>query len=96
MRAVVRQREVLLTEQASWAQRMQKALVQMNLQLTEVLSDIMDMTGQGRRSSAQSWGGECDRRRHQPELGGRRRDLAAGSGWSSTCSGDSRTALASI
>jgi transposase len=46
VRAVVRQREVLLTEQASWVQRMQKALVQMNLQLTEVLSDIMGMTGQ--------------------------------------------------
>ncbi|CAN7807452.1 IS110 family transposase [Paraburkholderia hospita] len=46
VRAVVRQREVLLTEQASWVQRMQKALVQMNLQLTEVLSDIMGLTGQ--------------------------------------------------
>ncbi len=33
IRAVVRQRDVLLTEQASWVQRMQKALVQMNLQL---------------------------------------------------------------
>lgn len=46
VRAVTRQREVLLTEQASWVQRMQKALVQMNLQLTEVLSDVMGMTGQ--------------------------------------------------
>jgi transposase len=46
VRAVARQREVLLTEQASWVQRMQKALVQMNIQLTEVLSDIMGMTGQ--------------------------------------------------
>jgi len=46
VRAVVRQREVLLTEQASWVQRMQKALVQMNIQLTEVLSDVMGMTGQ--------------------------------------------------
>jgi len=46
IRAVARQREVLLTEQASWVQRMQKALVQMNLQLTEVLSDVMGMTGQ--------------------------------------------------
>jgi transposase len=44
--AVARQREVLIAEQASWVQRMQKALVQMNLQLTEVLSDIMGMTGQ--------------------------------------------------
>jgi transposase len=46
VRAVVRQRDVLLTEQASWVQRMQKALVQMNIQLTEVLSDIMGTTGQ--------------------------------------------------
>src|SRR6516225_7988621 len=46
---------------------MQKALVQMNLQLTEVLSDIMDMTGQAiiraivggrmRSSPAPAWGG---------------------------------------
>jgi transposase len=46
VRAVVRQREVLLREQASWVQRMQKALVQMNIQLTEVLSDIMGMSGE--------------------------------------------------
>jgi len=46
VRAVVRQREVLLTEQASWVQRMQKALVQMNIQLTEVLADVMGLTGQ--------------------------------------------------
>lgn len=46
VRAVARQREVLLIEQASWVQRMQKALVQMNIQLTEVLSDIMGMTSQ--------------------------------------------------
>jgi hypothetical protein len=46
VRAVVRQREVLLAEQASWVMRMQKALVQMNLQLTEVLTDVMGMTGQ--------------------------------------------------
>ena len=46
VRAVVRQREVLLAEQASWVQRMQKALVQMNIQLTEVLTDVMGMTGQ--------------------------------------------------
>ena len=46
VRAVARQREVLLAEQASWVQRMQKALVQMNIQLTEVLSDVMGMTGQ--------------------------------------------------
>lgn len=46
VRAVARQREVLLTEQASWVQRMQKALVQMNIQLTEVLADVMGLTGQ--------------------------------------------------
>lgn len=46
IRAVARQREVLLTEQAGWLQRMQKALVQMNIQLTEVISDVMGQTGQ--------------------------------------------------
>ena len=46
VRAVARQREVLLLEQASWVQRMHKALVQMNIQLTEVLSDVMGATGQ--------------------------------------------------
>jgi len=46
IRAVARQREVLLTQQASWVQRMQKALVQMNIQLTEVISDVMGTTGQ--------------------------------------------------
>jgi transposase len=46
LRAVARQRETLLTEQASWVQRMQKSLVQMNIQLTEVLSDVMGQTGQ--------------------------------------------------
>jgi transposase len=46
IRAVSRQREVLLTQQANWVQRMQKALVQMNIQLTEVISDVMGQTGQ--------------------------------------------------
>ncbi len=46
VRAVARQRDVLLAEQASWVQRMQKARVQMNIQLTEVLTDVMGMTGQ--------------------------------------------------
>jgi transposase len=46
LRAVARQRDVLLADQASWVQRMQKALVQMNLQLTEVLADVMGLTGQ--------------------------------------------------
>ena len=43
---MARQREVLLTDQGSWVLRMQKALVQMNLQLTEVLTDVMGATGQ--------------------------------------------------
>lgn len=46
VRAVARQREVLLTEQAQWVQRMHKVLVQMNIQLGEVLSDVMGATGQ--------------------------------------------------
>ena len=46
VRAVARQRDVLVADQASWVQRMQKALVQMNIQLTEVLSDVMGLTGQ--------------------------------------------------
>lgn len=46
IRAVARLREVLVAEQSSWVQRMQKALVQMNIQLTEVLSDVMGTTGQ--------------------------------------------------
>ena len=46
VRAVARQRDVLIADQASWVQRMQKALVQMNIQLTEVLTDVMGMTGQ--------------------------------------------------
>ncbi len=46
LRAVARQRETLITEQASWVQRMQKALVQMNIQLTEVITDVMGQTGQ--------------------------------------------------
>jgi len=46
VRAVVRQRDVLLVEQAGWVRRMQKALVQMNIQLTEVLTDVMGTTGQ--------------------------------------------------
>jgi transposase len=46
VRAVARQREVLIADQGCWVQRMQKALVQMNIQLTEVLSDVMGTTGQ--------------------------------------------------
>ena len=46
LRAVTRHRDALLRAQAREIQRMQKALVQMNLQLTEVLSDVMGATGQ--------------------------------------------------
>jgi transposase len=46
LRAVVRHRETLLQEQARQVQRMQKSLVQMNLQLTEVLTDVVGHTGQ--------------------------------------------------
>jgi transposase len=46
LRALVRQRAMLIAEQASQIQRMQKALTQMNVQLTEVLSDVMGQTGQ--------------------------------------------------
>lgn len=46
VRAVVRSREVLLADQAAWVQRMLKALVQMNIQLSEVLTDVMGLTGQ--------------------------------------------------
>jgi transposase len=46
LRALVRQRDVLLTSRASEVQRMQKALTQMNVQLTNVISDIAGETGQ--------------------------------------------------
>lgn len=46
VRAVVRQRDLLTAERGSWVQRMQKALVQMNIQLTEVLSDVMGQSGE--------------------------------------------------
>jgi transposase len=46
VRAVVRQRDLLTAQQSHWVQRMQKELVQMNIQLTEVLSNVMGQTGQ--------------------------------------------------
>jgi len=46
IRTVARERETLLIEQASWVQRMQKSLTQMNIQLTEVISDVTGQTGQ--------------------------------------------------
>lgn len=45
LRSYVRHRDTLITEAGSWVQRMQKALVQMNVQLHTVLSDITGVTG---------------------------------------------------
>jgi transposase len=46
LRAVVRQRAMLIDYQASHIQHMQKALTQMNLQLSNVISDVVGATGQ--------------------------------------------------
>lgn len=46
LRAISRQRDALLREQARQIQRMQKALTQMNVQLTNVITDIVGKTGQ--------------------------------------------------
>ena len=46
VRAVVRHRDRLLVYQAQHLQHMQKALTQMNLQLTHVISDVAGATGQ--------------------------------------------------
>jgi transposase len=45
LRAYVRQRATLVRSAASYIQRMQKALAQMNLQLHNVVTDITGMTG---------------------------------------------------
>lgn len=45
VRALVRQREMLIRYRAAHIQHMQKALQQMNIQLTQVLSDITGVTG---------------------------------------------------
>ncbi|HKU39361.1 MAG TPA: IS110 family transposase [Polyangiales bacterium] len=45
LRCCLRQRETIVIEAATWVQRMQKALTQMNLQLQHVLSDISGTTG---------------------------------------------------
>lgn len=46
LRAVSRQREMLVQYQARHIQHMQKALTQMNVQLDNVISDIVGVTGQ--------------------------------------------------
>src|SRR6202140_4303230 len=46
LRAIVRQRDMLLVYQGQHIQHMQKALTQMNLQLGNVISDVAGKTGQ--------------------------------------------------
>jgi transposase len=46
LRAVMRQRDMLVASQARHVQHMQKALAQMNIQLVNVISDIVGETGQ--------------------------------------------------
>ncbi len=45
LRSYIRQRETLIKEAATHVQRIQKALIQMNLQLHKVVSDITGITG---------------------------------------------------
>ena len=45
LRSVIRHRDQLVESAASWVQRMQKALVLMNLQLHHVLTDVTGVTG---------------------------------------------------
>jgi transposase len=45
LRTYVRYRSTLIEQSAAWTQRMQKALILMNLQLTNVVSDITGATG---------------------------------------------------
>lgn len=45
LRCYTRHRDTLVAEAGSWVQRMQKALVQMNVQLHTVISDIVGVTG---------------------------------------------------
>jgi transposase len=46
LRAIMRQRAMLLSYQSQHVQHMQKALTQMNVQLTNVISDVVGETGQ--------------------------------------------------
>lgn len=45
LRAIARQRDALIRDRARFIQRMQKALTQMNVRLTSVVSDITGVTG---------------------------------------------------
>ena len=47
LRSLMRHRDQLVAEAASYIQRMQKAMIQMNLQLHTVLTDITGVTGLG-------------------------------------------------
>ena len=58
LRTVARLRDLFIAEQGSWVQRMQKARVQMNIQLTKVLSNVMGLTGQMIMRDIVA--GECD------------------------------------
>lgn len=46
LRTIMRQRDMLLASQSRHVQHMQKALAEMNIQLTNVISDIVGETGQ--------------------------------------------------
>lgn len=46
LRSIVRQRGMILRNQARCVQHMQKALAQMNIQLANVISDVVGVTGQ--------------------------------------------------
>ena len=46
LRALTRQRTMLLRTQARHVQHMQKALTQMNIQLANVIADVVGVTGQ--------------------------------------------------
>ncbi len=46
LRSIVRQREMILRNQSRCVQHMQKALAQMNIQLANVISDVVGVTGQ--------------------------------------------------
>ena len=61
LRAVSRQRDMLLSYQARHVQHMQKALTQMNVQLANVISDIVGETGQ----KGPEGHGDIDRAHHE-------------------------------
>ena len=82
LRAVMRQRDMLLASQARHVQHMQKALAQMNIQLVNVISDVVGETGQ--RIVRAIVAGERDRyrlaARRRPAHRGERGRRGAGAG----------------